>query len=170
MHGSIRVESQQNKGSTFIVDLKFANEQTSIEDLQPALEVFAEIELSVLYVEDDRSNVELIKKVFDKFPQVTLMVTRNGKEGIALASKKVFDLIMLDMDLPDMNGMEVLQQLRKLGGQSKFIALSENTVPAQVNMAIASGFDFCLTKPLQLPELSSYLRLVNTEYARSSKS
>lgn len=166
MHGSIRVESQQNKGSTFIVGLKSANEQTSVADLQPAPEVFAEIELSVLYVEDDRSNVELIKKVFDMFPQVTLMVTRNGKEGIALASEKVFDLIMLDMDLPDMNGIEVLQQLRKLGSQSKFIALSENTVPAQVNMAIASGFDFCLTKPLQLPELSSYLRLVNTKSAR----
>ncbi len=166
MHGSIRVESEPGKGSTFSVTLKtpespLANTNEQVQ--RPELEVFTKIDLDLLYVEDDWASTELVKRVCALVPNVTLHTATDGMQGVELALNQDFDLIMLDMNLPDINGIEVLQKIRAAKPGSNIIALSADALPEQIDKAIAAGFDFYLTKPLHLPELLYYLRLLNTK-------
>lgn len=164
MNGSIRVTSEPGKGSCFIVNLPSSKLriQTKSENQQSeAPNGFAKIKLSILYVEDDPSSTKLVQNILAMFPNISLQTAASGRAGLEAVNNADFDLIMLDMDLPDTNGIALLKSMQEYSRETQFLALSADAIPQQIDSAISAGFDFYLTKPLQLSELFSYLRMIN---------
>jgi PAS domain S-box-containing protein len=106
--------------------------------------------LHVLYVEDNPVNLQLVCEVLALRPQVRLRTAVDGRSGLAAARAEPPDLLLLDLQLPDMHGSEVLRQLRAdpaLRG-TMFVALSADAMPEHIDGAMALGFDAYWTKPI----------------------
>ena len=107
---------------------------------------------TVLYIEDNASNLSLIEHLFSRLPQVRLLTARTGGEGLKLARRERPQLVLLDLHLPDMPGREVLAQLRS-GRRTRAIpvvAVSADATPGSVARLIKDGAHAYLTKPLNI--------------------
>ncbi len=113
----------------------------------------------IVYVEDDPVNVLLMEQYVALCADVQLLVARDGAAGLELARAWMPNLILLDMQLPDMSGLEVLDRLRADPATSgiRVVALSADAMPAQVTEAIARGAEAYWTKPLSLSKFKSEL-------------
>ncbi|MFD2454185.1 hybrid sensor histidine kinase/response regulator [Ideonella paludis] len=110
---------------------------------------------TVLYVEDEPLNVLLIQEVFRAYPGWTLHIATDGASGVAMANALQPDLALIDMNLPDIGGLEVLRLLRaspKTAGLC-CVALSADALAEQITAARAAGFDDYWTKPIDLANL-----------------
>jgi len=107
--------------------------------------------LHVLCVEDNLVNLILVREVLAMRPQVRLRCAEDGHSGIAAALQEAPDVLLLDLQLPDISGHEVFRQLHLLQPLSacRFIALSADAMPESVEAALAAGFDDYWTKPIQ---------------------
>jgi len=161
MQGSIGAESVLGTGSTFWVDLPGA-QAASISpephaghaDATPAAKPTAR---TLLYVEDNPSNLLLVQKVIAARTKLTLIAARTAEDGLALAAEKRPDLILLDINLPGMDGLEALRRLQDNPATRDIpvIAVSANAMPKEVQQGLAAGFADYLTKPLDIPHLLS---------------
>ena len=116
-------------------------------------------ELKVLYVEDDRLNIVLMEEVFRTAPHWQLLIAETGAEALQCVRDAAPDLLLVDMNLPDMNGLQLLQALRALDRPAPpCIALSADTLPEQVGAARAAGFEDYWMKPIDVPALQAALR------------
>ncbi|HJV70781.1 response regulator [Ideonella sp.] len=108
--------------------------------------------LRVLYIEDNPVNEMLVREMLGLRPGIALDSAPDGGSGIACALAQRPDLILLDLQLPDMSGVDVLRALRPEPSlaQCRFIALSANAMPDDVSQALSAGFNEYWTKPLNL--------------------
>jgi signal transduction histidine kinase len=119
---------------------------------------------TVVYIENDPVNILLLEQYVALCADVQLLVARDGASGLELARHWRPHLILLDMQLPDMSGLDVLDRLRADPATSglRVVALSADAMPAQVTEAIAHGAEAYWTKPLSLSkfktELPKFLR------------
>jgi len=106
----------------------------------------------VLYVEDNPSNVELVRGVLALRPGLRLIEARDGPTGLALAREHRPDLIIVDIGLPGIDGYQVCEQLRADSDLATrpIVALSANAMRADIERGLAAGFDAYLTKPIDL--------------------
>jgi PAS domain S-box-containing protein len=113
--------------------------------------------LHVLCVEDNPVNLILVREVLAMRPQVRLRCAEDGHSGIAAALQEPPDVLLLDLQLPDISGHEVFQKLHRLPPLSccRFIALSADAMPESVQAALAAGFDDYWTKPIQFDHFLS---------------
>ena len=113
----------------------------------------------IVYIEDDPVNVLLMEQYVALCADVQLLVARDGTSGLDLARRWMPNLILLDMQLPDMSGLDVLDRLRADPATSgiRVVALSADAMPAQVTEAIARGAEAYWTKPLALARFKSEL-------------
>lgn len=163
MGGTMDVQSSVGEGSTFGVEL-FAAEGT-VERHEAAGEAAATVRMpadtarTVLYVEDNAANVELIRRILDKRPGVQLISTLQGRIALDLARKHGPDLILLDLHLPDMSGEEVLQALKDDDATAEVpvVILSADATPGQVELLLRSGARGYVTKPLDVQDFLSTL-------------
>jgi CheY-like chemotaxis protein len=109
----------------------------------------------VLYIEDEPLNVLLMQEVFRAQPAWTLHVAEDGESGVQAALRLRPDLALIDMNLPDINGLEVLRRLRGQPATQglRCIALSADAMHEQIRTARAAGFDDYWTKPFDLTRL-----------------
>lgn len=114
--------------------------------------------LKVLYVEDDRLNIVLMEEVFRDAPQWELLIAETGAEALQCVEDEAPALLLVDMNLPDMNGLQLLQALREQGQLPPCIALSADALPEQVAAARAAGFADYWLKPIDVPALHSALQ------------
>jgi len=114
--------------------------------------------LRILLVEDDAMNVELFESalVADGHEIVT---ERDGEAGEKRASDR-FDLILLDIQLPKMDGLEVCRNLRARGLRMPIVALSASVLPEEIARTKSAGFDIFLSKPISPRDLRSAVRLL----------
>ena len=107
--------------------------------------------LHVLCVEDNPVNLILVREVLGMRPQVRLHCAEDGHSGVAAALLEPPDVLLLDLQLPDISGHQVFEQLRHVPQLSacRFIALSADAMPESVEAALAAGFDDYWTKPIQ---------------------
>jgi CheY-like chemotaxis protein len=126
----------------------------------------------VLYVEDEPLNVLLMEEVFRNRPDWRLVIARDGQEGLELAAELRPDLLVIDMNLPDFNGIEVLRRLRLTWAEAsqRCVVLSADAMPDQINAALAAGFRAYWTKPVHLPELvQAIAQMLDAGAAEASK-
>ena len=114
---------------------------------------------TIVYIEDDPINILLMEQYVALCGDVQLLVARDGAAGLELARHSSPNLILLDMQLPDMSGLDVLDRLRADPATSgiRVVALSADAMPAQVTEAIARGAEAYWTKPLALARFKSEL-------------
>jgi CheY-like chemotaxis protein len=110
----------------------------------------------LLYVEDNPANMELVEKLIkSRRPGIRLLCARDGNEGIRLARAHQPDVILMDINLPGMNGIEALRILRQdpLTAPIPVLALSANAMPRDIKKGLDEGFFRYLTKPIKVKAL-----------------
>jgi CheY-like chemotaxis protein len=112
--------------------------------------------IKVLYVEDNPDNMILVKRVLDAAGH-TLFQAATGLEGLAIAEKEPIDLILLDINLPDVDGYEIARRLRHSSKKSlayiPIIAITANALKGDAESALAAGCDVYMSKPVNIHEL-----------------
>lgn len=118
------------------------------------MEQLSKTTCDLLYIEDDIANITLIERILDLRPGVTLKHANLGYVGIEMAKSENPKLILLDLNLPDINGADVLQALQNDAQTSRIpvVMLSANAVPTQIERLLAAGARNYLTKPFQLDQ------------------
>jgi CheY-like chemotaxis protein len=106
----------------------------------------------VLYIEDDPVNFTLVERILEFRPALTLMHARSGGSGVELAQTHRPRLILLDLNLPDMHGSEVLRQLQREPATAKVpvVVLSADATPSQIERLLSAGARNYLTKPFDI--------------------
>ena len=172
MDGSMGVESQLGSGSTFWIELPAVEAPTERVDREGSLANLLVQPLdgsrTVLYVEDNLSNVRLMEHVLSYRPQVRLLVAMQGQMGIDLALEHLPDLIFLDLHLPDLSGDKVLLQLRsdRRTRHIPMVMISADATAGQIRRLLEAGATDYLTKPLDVERL---LRILDESVQGSSK-
>ncbi len=168
MQGKLDFTSVAGVGTNFWIDLPTAGEwnlaSISVSSSEPGRE-FAPISLAVkrqckvLYVEDNPSNIRLIQQILGRYPQLSLEIAEEAFLGIYKARNQLPDVIILDINLPGMDGYEVLRVLKSdpLVKSIPVIGLSANAMPYDIERGKNSGFFDYLTKPVQINQLLGVL-------------
>ena len=159
MGGAISVSSEPGKGSTFSVELASPDEIPSLdqlladEDLAAAAAIATE--RTVLYVEDNLSNLKLMERVIARRPGIVLLSAMQGSMGVTLARDHRPDLILLDLNLPDMRGEEVLARLHSDPSTADLpvVVISADATPGQRSRLLGSGARAFITKPFDVDRL-----------------
>ncbi len=109
----------------------------------------------VLYIEDDIANRQLVQFIFSRRDDLQLIEAETGSSGIQLAIQQHPGLILLDLNLPDLDGYEILKQLQSVSSTSHIpvIAVSGSSSPADISKGMNAGLQGYLTKPIQVVEL-----------------
>ncbi|MFZ5466301.1 MAG: PAS domain S-box protein [Pseudomonadota bacterium] len=157
MGGGIGAESRVGEGSLFWVELPR-------DELAGAAEPRAEIvgsvmsragerRYSVLYIEDNPANLKLMAQILGRRGDIQLLSAHTAELGLQLALASRPDLILLDINMPGMNGYAVLRHLAMRGHASRapVIAITANAMPRDIERGLAAGFADYLTKPIDVP-------------------
>jgi CheY-like chemotaxis protein len=106
----------------------------------------------VLYIEDDPVNFTLVERILEFRPALKLMHARSGEDGVEMAQTLQPKLVLLDLNLPDMHGSEVLRQLQRQPGTAKVpvVVLSADATPSQIERLLTAGARNYLTKPFDI--------------------
>jgi CheY-like chemotaxis protein len=113
--------------------------------------------LTVLYVEDNASNRRLVERLLARRPEVTLHLAATGREGLELAGRERLDAVLLDLDLPDVTGEQVLAELGRRPDSPPVVVLSSEAMPETRGRVLALGARAYLTKPLDVAEFYATL-------------
>ena len=173
MGGEIGAESSVGVGSVFWIDLDAAANVDAVaaEAAEPAaksgLATGARLR-TVLCVEDNPANLKLVAKLLARRPDIRLLSAKDGRRGVALARTAVPDVILMDINLPGMSGLDALQMLAgdPATGHIPVIALSANAMPRDIERGLEAGFFRYLTKPIEVGEFMHTLDLA-LELART---
>jgi PAS domain S-box-containing protein len=159
MQGSIGADSTLGEGSTFWVEL--ARADSPLERVASAKLNGTEStngsnakKRTILYVEDNLSNLTLIEQMLAEQPEIQLITAMQGQLGIELARRHSPDLILLDLHLPDLPGWEVLSRLQRdvATRDIPVVIISADATSRQIKRLMAAGARAYLTKPLDMPE------------------
>ena len=115
--------------------------------------------ISVLYIEDNPANVEVVSRFLQSRPNTTLTSEASGRAGLERAARDGPDIILLDLHLPDMHGDRVLSELKTEPATAAIsvVVLSADASPGVIRRLLASGALAYLTKPIELAELGELL-------------
>lgn len=163
MQGAIGVESTVGEGSTFWIELPLTESPLVRPELrEPDISgqpLDPSERRTLLYVEDNLSNLRLIEQVIAHRPALHLITARSGSEGLQLAREHLPDLVLLDLNLPDIHGQQVLQRLRAeppLAG-IPVIVISADAMVTQKERLLEAGAADYLTKPLNIKKFLDVL-------------
>lgn len=159
MRGRIGCDSRVGEGSLFWVELPVAEcEALPEEDAAVADQIDSaepRPESRVLYIEDNPANLRLMQQIFCTRRACKLLDTHSAELGLALAIERKPKLILLDINLPGMNGYEILSRLRAHPATRAIpvIAITANAMPHNIAQGELAGFDGYLTKPIDVRKL-----------------
>ena len=169
MAGTIGVQSTVGVGSVFWLELGIAPPLTTATEVrriagQQGLTGAASPNLShctVLYVDENFANMELVDQILADRPKLQLLKARDGIEGIEMARAHLPQVILMDINMPGLSGVEVLKILRQDPATRHIpvLALSANAMPLDVVKGLSAGFFRYLTKPFMVEEFLKVLDL-----------
>ena len=115
---------------------------------------------SILYIEDNPANLRLVEQVLNCLPNIIMWSAPEPLLGLELAIEHVPDLILLDINLPGMNGFEVIKRLKENNVTSHIpvIAISANAMPSDITKAEQVGFCYYITKPINIETLLNIVK------------
>jgi CheY-like chemotaxis protein len=123
---------------------------------------------TLLYVEDNQANLELVEELVARRPDICFLGAGDATSGIALARARQPQVILMDINLPGISGIEALKILRedRVTQHIPVLALSANAVPRDIASGLAEGFFSYLTKPIKINEFMAALDLA-LEFAQT---
>ena len=154
MGGTLHAESMAGEGATFVLTLPLASDAPPGADPTAAGDPLAAPyrHRRVHYVEDNETNVEVMRGMLAQRPQITLEVSTLGLDGLTAIRRHPPDLILLDMNLPDVDGLELLHELQRDPDCAAIpvVVVSADATPARIEETLAAGARRYMTKPLNL--------------------
>jgi CheY-like chemotaxis protein/anti-sigma regulatory factor (Ser/Thr protein kinase) len=180
MKGEIGVESTIGVGSVFWIELNLTAEPQPAAAAEPAAVAQAQVHAdgllrTLLYVEDNPANLMLVEDLIARRPDLRLLSAMDGNRGIEIARASRPDVILMDINLPGISGIQALKILRADPATAHIpvVALSANAIPRDIEKGLAAGFFRYLTKPIKVNQfmdaLDVALKFAKTESARTSK-
>ena len=176
MGGRIDFTSEEGVGSQFWVDLPVSSEMASSlvgadVDEEPMRADENRFELSILgerrilYVEDNLSNQRLVSRLLARYQNLELDLATDALRGLYLARTQKPDLILMDINLPGMDGYEALEVLKTDPSTREIpvVALSANAMSHDIDKGKSAGFHYYLTKPINLQQLMEVLNTLLEE-------
>ena len=161
MHGELHVDSTVGEGTVATLTLGRSYEASATERRLAPPSQHGELDqpLRVLYAEDNEVNVELVRQVVTLRPSVDLEVAINGERALEQARRQPPELMLVDMNLGDMTGLELARALQREAATAaiRLVALSADALPEQIQAALDAGFESYLTKPINFRELLDVL-------------
>ena len=182
MKGKIGVESTVGKGSVFWIELDLAELHVAEQDwadlnlvtesqatdqenehnavIQAQAQSDAHLR-TLLYVEDNPANLMLVEDIIARRPDIRLLSARNGRQGVKLARATLPDVILMDINLPGISGIDALKMLvdDPVTAHIPVVALSANAMPRDIEKGLEAGFFRYLTKPIKVNEFMETLDL-----------
>ncbi len=165
MGGAIGVESTEGVGSVFWVDLACAQASDlvahphELASLPPAQMAAGERQFTVLYVEDNPANLMLVEKLLARRPGWSLLTATDGARGIEMARQAQPDVVLMDINLPGINGFQAMAMLAAdlSTAHIPVVALSANAMRHDIARGREAGFFRYLTKPIKVAVLMATL-------------
>ncbi len=167
MEGSIGAQSTVGTGSVFWIELgaavdphiDFIKSVGTTKAASPSSE--GTRTRLLLYIEDNPANLKLIEQLIARRPDLRLLTAQNGTDGINLAHGYLPDVILMDINLPGISGIEAMKLIRKdpATAHIPIVALSANAIPRDIEKGIEAGFFRYLTKPIKVNEFMETLNV-----------
>lgn len=151
MKGQLSVDSEEGRGACFVITLPAADDAAAAVSASPIPQRHLP-QATLLYIEDNPSNIALMKHVLSAIGGLDLHIAETGPQGLALARDLQPDAIILDINLPGMNGYQVMERLaaEPLTQGLPVLALSASASKADLKRGRSAGFFEYLTKPLNI--------------------
>lgn len=175
MGGSIGFNSKVDQGSTFWLDIKLSGDDAqklvvpaSPIDVAVAKHADDLFTTTILYIEDNAANLKVVEKLIEKQTPFKFVSASDAWAGIELAEKYHPDLILMDINLPGMNGYEALKRLQagETTGDIPVVAVSANAMKSDIERAETAGFRRYIAKPFDMKELLEVVDMFASKKAR----
>jgi len=166
MGGKIEVESELGRGSKFVIQLELKIQQGVVvtDEIKDQLEVIDSKEAdlsskSLLLVEDNKVNQLVVKSILEN-TGIKIEIVENGKDAVEKVAKLDFDIILMDLRMPEMGGIEATRLIRKMPAdkQIPIIALTANVASSDRSECAEAGMNDFMSKPFEAQELLNVLR------------
>jgi PAS domain S-box-containing protein len=174
MGGVIGVESTVGSGSVFWFELDLTTESQAAAIIgKPSTVVLPHVKgdeplHTILYVEDNPANLMLVEDIIARRPDIRLLSAQDGKSGIELARASLPDVILMDIHLPGISGIDAMKILvaDPATAHIPVVALSANAIPRDIEKGLEAGFFRYLTKPIKVNEFMNTLDMA-LEFAKT---
>lgn len=148
MNGELHLESEAGAGSTFWFEITLAEPHAAAAPLAPTLPLIPTTQRGrLLLCDDNEINLKVASRIVEK-AGFKVEVTRNGEEALVALGQQTFDAVLMDLQMPVLDGFEALARARRMGSQVPFIALTASASLAEREACERAGFDSFLTKPI----------------------
>ena len=111
-----------------------------------------------LIAEDNQINRNVVLRVLKKLGYNHIYVAENGKEAVDIFKKEHVDIILMDIQMPVMDGLEATREIRKVDGRVPIIAMTANAMKGDMEKCLEAGMNGYIPKPLNIPSLSRMLK------------
>ena len=156
--GSIGVQSQPGQGALFWLDLPLTAAEPQASEIPEADDALQDQALEILVVDDNAVNLQVAQLQLQKvWPQARITTAASGAQALQLLDTQRFDLALVDMVMPEMDGLQLTTQIRQrfpaITAQMPVLALTANTNPVEREQCLAAGMDDVLHKPMDVDVL-----------------
>ncbi len=159
MGGNLKYESIYGIGTTFIINLPIKNipiKENSIHSINE-IEYKNLNDINILIAEDNIINIKIITKMLEKLDIKKYNLANNGNVAIELTKKKNFDIIFMDVYMPEINGLEATKQIRQYNQTVPIIAMTASIFDNEIKECLDSGMTDRLLKPFTINDLKNVL-------------
>ncbi len=161
MGGTLNYTSVLHKGTIFTVKIPykelFTKEDIDDKNKQNLVKLNELNELNILVVEDNIINMKIVLKMLQKLKILNISQASNGLEALNLIKNNTFDIILMDVHMPELNGLETTKKIRDFNIQIPIIAMTASTFDNEIKQCMDSGMTDKLLKPFTLLDLKKIL-------------
>lgn len=167
MNGSINFESELREGSFFYIDLPISDKTPTLPHIKeklnmPNVSTEKRGNCKIVYIEDILENIELVRQILSHRKDIELFYATNALDGIELARAEMPDLILMDIHLPEIDGLTAFKRLQAIDEMRSIpvVALTSDAMDTNAKKALEMGFHSYITKPIDIPKFMSLIKSI----------